>query len=44
VAALQAAGVELEGPPATMGPNKLLFFRDLEGAPMQLVQRGKPLK
>lgn len=44
VAALEKAGVELEGPPATMGPNKLLFFRDLEGAPLQLVQRGKPLK
>jgi catechol 2,3-dioxygenase-like lactoylglutathione lyase family enzyme len=44
VAALQAAGVEMEGPPAVMGANKLLFFRDLEGAPMQLVQRGKPLK
>jgi catechol 2,3-dioxygenase-like lactoylglutathione lyase family enzyme len=44
VAALEKAGVELEGPPAVMGANKLVFFRDLEGAPMQLVQRAKPLK
>jgi catechol 2,3-dioxygenase-like lactoylglutathione lyase family enzyme len=44
VAALQAAGVEMEGPPAQMGGNKLLFFRDLEGAPLQFVQRAKPLK
>jgi catechol 2,3-dioxygenase-like lactoylglutathione lyase family enzyme len=44
VAALAEAGVEMEGPPAAMGGNKLLFFRDLEGAPMQLVQRAKPLK
>jgi hypothetical protein len=44
VAALAKAGVEMEGPPAAMGGNKLLFFRDLEGAPLQLVQRAKPLK
>ena len=44
VAALTAAGVEMEGAPTQMGANKLLFFRDLEGAPMQLVQRAKPLK
>ena len=44
VAGLAAACVEMEGPPAAMGPNKLLFFRDLEGAPLQLVQRAKPLK
>jgi glyoxylase I family protein len=44
VKALQSAGVEMEGPPATMGENKLLFFRDPEGAPLQFVQRGKPLK
>lgn len=43
VAALEAAGVELEGPPTTMGPNRLVFFRDPEGAPMQLVQRARPL-
>jgi catechol 2,3-dioxygenase-like lactoylglutathione lyase family enzyme len=44
VVALEKAGVEMEGRPAVMGANKLLFFRDLEGAPLQLVQRGKPLK
>ena len=44
VAGLAAAGVEMEGEPATMGENKLLFFRDPEGAPLQLVQRGRPLK
>ena len=44
VAALQAAGVEIEGAPAQMGGNRLLYFRDLEGAPLQLVQRAKPLK
>ena len=43
VAALAAADVEMEGPPTQMGANKLLFFRDPEGAPMQLVQRPKPL-
>lgn len=43
VVALTAAGVEMEGPPTQMGLNKLLFFRDPEGAPMQLVQRPKPL-
>jgi len=44
VAGLAAAGVEMEGPPSQMGENKLLFFRDPEGAPMQLVQRPRPLK
>ena len=43
VAGLEAAGVEMEGPPTQMGANRLLFFRDPEGAPMQLVQRPKPL-
>lgn len=43
VAGLEAAGVEIEGPVTQMGENKLLFFRDLEGAPLQLVQRPKPL-
>ncbi len=42
-AALEAAGIETEGPPTQMGQNKLLFFRDPEGAPMQFVQRPKPL-
>ena len=37
VAGLETAGVELEGPVTRMGENKLLFFRDLEGAPLQLV-------
>ena len=43
VAELEAAGVELEGPPTQMGPNRLLFVRDPEGAPLQLVQRPKPM-
>ena len=43
IAALEAKGVELEGPPAKNGENVLLFFRDPEGAPLQLVQRAKPL-
>ncbi len=43
VAELQAKGVKLEGPPARSGENILLFFRDPEGAPLQLVQRAKPL-
>ena len=42
-AALEAAGVVPEGPVTQMGENKLLFFRDPEGAPMQLVQRARPL-
>jgi catechol 2,3-dioxygenase-like lactoylglutathione lyase family enzyme len=42
-AALEAAGVEIEGPITELGKNKLLFFRDPEGAPLQLVQRPKPL-
>ncbi len=42
VAALEAKGVKLEGPPARSGENVLLFFRDPEGAPLQLVQRAKP--
>ncbi|MBM3264924.1 MAG: VOC family protein [candidate division Zixibacteria bacterium] len=44
VEALQAKGVTFEGPPAKMGENMLVFFRDPEGAPLQLVQRAKPLK
>jgi catechol 2,3-dioxygenase-like lactoylglutathione lyase family enzyme len=44
VAALTAAGVQMEGPPTQMGGNRLLFFRDPEGAPLQFVQRAKPLK
>jgi catechol 2,3-dioxygenase-like lactoylglutathione lyase family enzyme len=44
VAALQARGVQLEGPPAKMGENRLVFFRDPEGAPLQLVQRAKALR
>ena len=44
IADLEAKGVEIAGPPGMMGENKLLFFRDLEGAPLQLVQRPKPLK
>jgi catechol 2,3-dioxygenase-like lactoylglutathione lyase family enzyme len=44
VAALEAAGVEMEGPPTRMGENRLLFFRDPEGAPLQFVQRAKKLK
>ena len=43
VAELQVKGVKLEGPPARSGENILLFFRDPEGAPLQLVQRAKPL-
>ena len=43
IAGLEAAGVEMEGPPAQLGENRLLFFRDPEGAPLQLVQRPKPL-
>ncbi len=44
VATLEAHGVEMEGPPVKMGENTLLFFRDPEGAPLQFVQRPKPLK
>ena len=43
VAVLESKGVKLEGPPARAGENILLFFRDPEGAPLQLVQRAKPL-
>ena len=43
IAGLEAAGVEMEGPPTTLGENRLAFFRDPEGAPLQLVQRPKPL-
>ena len=43
VAALEAHGVEMEGPPIKMGENSLLFFRDPEGAPLQFVQRPKSL-
>ena len=43
VAALAEAGVELEGGVTELGGNKLAFFRDPEGAPMQLVQRPQPL-
>ncbi len=43
VAELESRGVKLEGPPARSGENILLFFRDPEGAPLQLVQRAKPL-
>jgi len=43
VAALESKGVKLEGPPVRAGQNILLFFRDPEGAPLQLVQRAKPL-
>lgn len=43
VAELESKGVKLEGPPARSGENILLFFRDPEGAPLQLVQRAKPL-
>ena len=44
VAELTEIGVVFEGPPASMGPNRLVFFRDPEGAPLQLVQRPTPLK
>ena len=43
VAGLRAKGVEIEGDITEMGPNKLLFFRDPEGAPLQLVQRPQAL-
>lgn len=43
LAGLEEAGVEIEGPPTEMGGNRLAFFRDPEGAPLQLVQRPKPL-
>ena len=43
IAVLESKGVKLEGPPARAGENILLFFRDPEGAPLQLVQRAKPL-
>lgn len=43
IAALEAKGVKLEGPPGKSGENVLLFFRDPEGAPLQLVQRAKQL-
>ncbi|MBI4550997.1 MAG: VOC family protein [Candidatus Latescibacteria bacterium] len=42
--ALQAKGVECEGPPSKMGENSLLFFRDPEGVPLQFVHRPRPLK
>lgn len=44
VAQLSAKGVTFDSPPVMMGENKLVFFRDPEGAPLQLVQRAKPLK
>lgn len=44
VEALQARGVKLEGPPLSLGENRLVFFRDPEGAPLQLVQRSRPMK
>ena len=40
---LTSKGVVFEGPPAFMGPNRLVFFRDPDGAPLQLVQRPNPL-
>ncbi len=43
IASLEANGVQIEGPPAKSGENILLFFRDPEGAPLQFVQRAKPL-
>ena len=43
VAELESKGVKVEDPPARSGENILLFFRDPEGAPLQLVQRAKPL-
>jgi hypothetical protein len=44
VEALKARGVQFDSAPTRMGENLLVFFRDPEGAPLQLVQRAKPLK
>lgn len=43
VAGLEDAGVEIEGGITRLGENRLVFFRDPEGAPLQLVQRPRPL-
>lgn len=44
IAHLKAKGVKIDGPPAQIGETRLVFFRDPEGAPLQFVQRSRPMR